>query len=218
MSLEARLAAVEERISLAATRAGRMREDVTLVAVSKTHPPEVIKEAVAAGARAFGENYAQELIVKQAALARLDVAWHFIGRLQRNKAKDVAGRVALIHAVDSLELARAIARRVTVPQDVLVQVNVAGEETKAGVAPDDLDALLDALAAVENVRVRGLMTMPPPVTDPNENRRHFRALAKLAGTRGLADLSMGMSDDFEVAIEEGATIVRVGSAIFGARS
>lgn len=219
MSLAARLAMVEERIELAATRAGRTRDDVTLVAVSKTHPPELVREAYRAGARVFGENYAQELVVKQAALGDLGGArWHFIGRLQRNKAKDVAGRVALIHAVDSVELGAALGRRAEGrAQDVLVQVNVAGEDTKAGVAPDALDELLDALARTPNVRVTGLMTMPPPVVDPNENRHWFRALAKLAGTRGLRELSMGMSGDFEVAIEEGATIVRVGTAIFGDR-
>jgi hypothetical protein len=212
---------VEERIELAATRAGRTRDDVTLVAVSKTHPPELVREAYRAGARVFGENYAQELVVKQAALGDLaEARWHFIGRLQRNKAKDVAGRVALIHAVDSVDLGAALGRRAGADgrvQDVLVQVNVAGEDTKAGVAEDELDAVLEALAKTAGIRVAGLMTMPPPVVDPNENRHWFRALAKLAGTRGLRELSMGMSGDFEVAIEEGATIVRVGTAIFGDR-
>ncbi len=217
--IPARLAAVRARIAAAAERAGRSLKDVTLVAVSKTHPAAAVRAAYAAGQRDFGENYAQELVAKRAELADLDDArWHFIGRLQRNKAKDVAG-AALIHAVDGAPLADALARRVPAGarQDVLVQVNIAGETTKAGVSPDEAPALVDAIAALPALRCVGLMTMPPPVAQPEDNRPHFRALAALARRLGLAQLSMGMSDDFEVAVEEGATLVRVGTAVFGAR-
>jgi pyridoxal phosphate enzyme (YggS family) len=206
--------AVRARIAAACARAGRAEASVTLVAVAKTKPAEVVREAFAAGLSAIGENYVQELTAKQAALADLPIAWHYIGRLQRNKAKDVAGKVALIHTVDSLALAEALDRRAAAPQDVLVQVNLAGEEQKGGVGEAELPALLDGIAALAKVKCRGLMIIPPAEGD---NRRHFRALAELARKHALPELSMGMSDDFEVAIEEGATIVRVGSAIFGAR-
>jgi pyridoxal phosphate enzyme (YggS family) len=209
MTLSERIASVQARVARAA--AGRA---VTLVAVTKTHPPERVREAHAAGLAIFGENYVQELAAKRAALADLAIAWHFIGHLQKNKAKDVAGQVALIHGVDSLALAQAIDRRAPRPQDVLVEVNVAGEATKAGVAPAALPELLDGMRGLANVRCRGLMTIPPFGGD---NRPHFRRLAELARAHGLPELSMGMSDDFEVAIEEGATIVRVGTALFGAR-
>jgi pyridoxal phosphate enzyme (YggS family) len=210
VSLDEQIAAVRARVA----RAARGRE-VTLVAVSKTHPAEVLRAAHAAGLRVFGENYVQELVAKQAALADLgDVAWHFVGHLQRNKAKDVAGRVALLHGVDSLALAQAIERRAAAPQDILVEVNTAGEASKAGVAPADLPALLGELRALAKVRCRGLMCIPPAGED---NRLRFRALAELAREHALPELSMGMSEDYEVAIEEGATIVRVGTAIFGRR-
>jgi pyridoxal phosphate enzyme (YggS family) len=208
VTIAARIAEVRARID----RAARGRA-VTLVAVSKTHPPAAIREAAAAGVAAFGESYAQELAGKRAALADLALEWHFIGHLQRNKVKDVAG-VSLIHGVDSLALAQAIDRRAAAPQDVLVEVNVAGEASKAGIAPGALGALLEGMAALPRVRCRGLMCIPPAGED---NRPRFRHLAELARARGLPELSMGMSDDYEVAIEEGATIVRVGTAIFGPR-
>jgi pyridoxal phosphate enzyme (YggS family) len=208
MSLAARIDAVRGRIERAA--AGR---PVTLCAVSKTHPPEAIREAAAAGLTVFGESYAQELSGKRQALADLALAWHFIGHLQRNKVKDVVG-VALIHGVDSLGLAETIDRRASGRQDVLVEVNLAGEGSKSGVAPAALDPLLEALAGLARVRCRGLMCIPPLGED---NRPRFRALATLARAHGLPELSMGMSDDYEVAIEEGATIVRVGTALFGER-
>lgn len=219
--LAARLAAVRERVARAAERAGRRAEEVTLVAVGKTHPAEAIRAAVAAGARDLGENYVQELRAKQAELGELaGVRWHFVGRLQKNKAKDVVGRVALVHAVDSAELAAVLSRRAAVAavtQDILVEVNVAGEATKAGVAPAEVPALVAAIGALPALRCVGLMTMPPPVERADDNRPYFRAVAALARALGLPQLSMGMSDDFEVAIEEGATIVRVGTAIFGER-
>jgi pyridoxal phosphate enzyme (YggS family) len=211
-----RLATLKARIAAACARVHRAPEEVTLVAVSKTKPAEQVREALAAGQRVFGENYVQELLPKQAAVGE-GAIWHFVGRLQRNKAKDLVGRVALIHSVDGLALAETLARRAAqagVVQDVLVEVNLGGEATKGGVAPAGVIALLDAITPISGIRVRGLMVMPPPAEDP---RPHFRAARTLARDRGLPELSMGMSADFEVAIEEGSTLVRVGSAIFGER-
>jgi hypothetical protein len=219
--IAAALAAVQARIAAAARRAGRDPAAITLVAVSKTHPPEAIRAAQAAGARVFGESYVQELRAKQAALPELPAsAWHYIGRLQKNKAKDLVGRVALVHAVDSVELADVLGRRAAaagVVQDVLLEVHLGGEASKAGAAPADVPALLAHARATAGLRCRGLMCIPPPATRPEDNRAHFRALAELARRLELPELSMGMSDDYEVAVEEGATIVRVGTAIFGAR-
>ena len=225
-SVADRLAAVSARIAAACARADRDPASVTLVAVSKRHPAEAVMAAHRAGARDFGENYAQELVAKAATCADLaDVRWHFIGKLQRNKAKLVVGRAALIHAVDTSRLAAEIDARAGVAgvrQAVLIAVNVAGESTKSGVSGADAGALVAAAAALPRLDVQGLMTMPPPVRDPEENRPHFRALAGLARQLAtpevpLGVLSMGMSSDLEVAVEEGATIVRVGTAVFGPR-
>jgi hypothetical protein len=217
-----RLATIERRIGEAARRAGRDPKAVTLIAVAKTHPPEMVQAAFAAGARAFGENYVQELRAKQEALAALgpDLRWHLIGHLQKNKAKDVVGRVALIHGVDDAALADTLggrAARAGVVQDVLIEVNVGGEASKAGVEPAALPGLVDHVRATPGLRLRGLMCIPPPPPVPEANRGAFRSLAALARAHGLGELSMGMSDDFEVAVEEGATLVRVGTAIFGPR-
>ena len=208
MTLEERIADVRARIARAA--AGR---PVTLVAVTKTHPPELIRAAVAAGLTDFGENYVQEWARKRDALADLPIRWHFIGHLQKNKAKDVVGRVALVHGVDSIELAQTLDRRAAKREDVLVEVNVGGETSKSGVVPAELPALLAGMKPLEKVRCRGLMCIPPP----GGGRPGFQLLAKLAREHGLPELSMGMSDDFEEAIREGATIVRVGTALFGQR-
>ncbi len=209
------MSAIADR--LAAIR-GRIPAGVTLVAVSKTQPAEAIREAYAAGQRDFGENYAQEWREKADALADLaDLRWHFVGGLQTNKVKYLAGRVHLVHAVDREELARELSRRFGqkgAVARVLLEVNTGGEATKGGVAPADAPALAAAVRALPGVDLRGLMCMPPPEDDP---RPHFRLLRALRDRLGLADLSMGMSADWEVAIEEGATIVRVGTAIFGAR-
>ena len=210
------LAELRRRITEACARAGRDPASVTLVAVSKTKPAEAVREALAAGQRHFGENYVQEFLPKQQAVGE-GAIWHFVGRLQRNKAKDLVGRVALIHGVDSLALAETISRRAAaarVIQDVLVEVNFGGEASKGGVAPSESAALLDAMATLVGIRVRGLMVMPPPEEDP---RPHFRAARELAAARGLPELSMGMTADFEVAIEEGSTLVRIGTAAFGKR-
>jgi pyridoxal phosphate enzyme (YggS family) len=209
VSIAARLAALRASIP-----AG-----VTLVAVSKTQAPEAIREAYAAGQRDFGENYAQEWREKADALADLEgIRWHFIGALQTNKVKYLAGRVAAIHTVDRIELAREISRRFAAKQAtarVFLEVNVGAEASKAGCAPDAVPALAEAVKALPAIELAGLMCIPPAEADP---RPHFRALRGLRDRLGLAELSMGMSADWRIAIEEGTTCVRVGSALFGARA
>jgi len=195
---------------------------VTLVAVSKTQPPEAVRQAYAAGQRDFGENYAQEWRAKAAALADLrDIAWHFVGSLQTNKARILLGaeppRAAWVHTVDRVELARELSKRAVAcgaPVRVLLEVNVAGEPQKAGAGPAATPALAEAVAALPNLELRGLMCIPPAEGDP---RPHFRALRALGTQLRLPDLSMGMSADWQVAVEEGATLIRVGTALFGAR-
>lgn len=212
------LAAVRARIDTATAAAGRPPGSVTLVAVSKTRPVEDLVAAHAAGQLDFGENYAQELRDKADALGA-GYRWHFIGSLQRNKVKYVVGRAALVHDVDSLALAEEIGKRSTSPTAVLLGVNIGAEPQKSGVLPDEALALARAVHAVPGVSLRGLMCIPPPVDDPSP---FFAALADLAA-RGRADglpldeLSMGMSHDYPLAIAHGATLVRVGTAIFGAR-
>jgi PLP dependent protein len=203
---------VRERIAAAAARAGRDVRQIRLIAVSKTQPIEKLQEALAAGQRVFGENYAQELTAKSAQLP--GVEWHFIGALQSNKAKLVVGRAAFIHTCDRLSLAREISKRADAPQRVLLEVNAGREPQKAGALPEETEALLEQIRALPNLRCEGLRCIPPAAGDP---RPHFRALRELAETLKLPELSMGMSADFEAAIEEGATMVRVGTAIFGAR-
>jgi pyridoxal phosphate enzyme (YggS family) len=222
MTIADRWLAVRARVDEACVRAARDPKTVTIVAVSKTHPTSSVREAAAAGATDFGENYAQELVSKRAELP--DLRWHFIGRLQRNKAKLVAGQVALVHAVDTVELAQELAKRAAgVTQPILLSVNVGGEETKGGVATAAAITLARDLAAVPGIRLDGLMTMPPPSDDPEASRPAFEALRVLrdqiqdALGQPLPVLSMGMSGDFEVAIACGATHVRIGTAIFGAR-
>ncbi len=218
-----RLGAVRERIASAARRSGRDARSVRLVAAGKTQPALAIRAAYGAGVRDFGENYVQEALAKQAELSDLkDINWHLIGHLQTNKAKLAAGAFHLIHSLDSVRLANALAKvRHDPPIPVLVEVNLGGEASKTGVMPDGVEALLDAIRS--QVEVRGLMAIPPPGPDAEHSRSYFVQLRRLrermAAATGLAlsELSMGMSDDFEVAIEEGATIVRVGRAIFGER-
>lgn len=220
-----RLAAVRARIDAAAKRAGRAPDSVTLVAVSKTKPASDLAEAYAAGQRVFGENYAQELVDKSAALPA-DIEWHFIGRLQTNKAKYVARVSKMVHAVDSARLAEELGRRaVTRPHrvlEVLIEVNVGGETSKGGVAERDLPSLIATIDSIPSLRLRGLMSIPPHGSNGDEPRKFHRRLRELRDAHGgaiaLPVLSMGMTDDLEVAIEEGATMVRVGTAIFGARS
>jgi pyridoxal phosphate enzyme (YggS family) len=225
MTIAARWREIHARVASACERAGRPANDVTIVAVSKTHPADAVREALAAGATDFGENYAQELATKAAELAPCAARWHFIGRLQRNKAKLVAGRVALVHAVDTPELADELAKRASgVLQPILLAVNLGGEATKGGVTAAEAPTIARALAAVASTSLDGLMTMPPPSDDPEASRPHFNALRALRDRlrddlgRALPILSMGMSHDFEVAIACGATHVRIGTAIFGHRA
>jgi pyridoxal phosphate enzyme (YggS family) len=202
-------------VAAACERAGRAAGEVTIVAVSKTHPAAAIREARAAGAIDFGENYAQELAAKAAELADAPaLRWHFIGRLQRNKARLVAGRVALVHAVDSVELATELARRAGSIQPILLAVNLGGEASKGGVAAEAAPALAAALAGVAGTSLDGLMTMPPLADDPEASRPHFARLRELAGEHSLHHLSMGTSQDYRVAAEEGATIVRLGTILY----
>lgn len=228
MNLESRIDEISERIGKAAARSGRLAEDVKLVAVTKQVEPDVIARAAQYGLRAFGENYAQELRLKQEIISRSvsdDVEWHFIGRLQRNKVKYLVGSVALIHSLDTVSAASEIDRKARasgMKMPVLVEVNTGGE-SKGGVEPGALGDFLQELAGLQGVELKGLMTMPPYFDDPEKARPYFAALRDLrdrlsAKYPGLKELSMGMSGDFEVAIEEGATIVRIGSAIFGNRA
>ena len=222
MSIAARWREVSANVARACERAGRSPTDVTIVAVSKTHPASAVREAADAGATDFGENYAQELATKRGECPP-ELRWHFIGHLQRNKAKLVAGHVALVHAVDSVDLAIELGKRAAVVQPVLVSVNLAGEATKYGLTAETAPAVARAIAAAPNIRLDGFMTMPPPADDPEASRPVFEALRALRDQlatelgRPLPVLSMGMSADYEVAIACGATHVRIGSAIFGAR-
>jgi pyridoxal phosphate enzyme (YggS family) len=215
------LARVRQRIGAACDRSQRDRASVRLVAVSKTQPVEAVLAAFAAGQRDFGENYAQELRDKADALPEAD--WHFIGALQTNKAKIVVGRAALVHTCDRIALAEELNKRAeakSLVQRVLVEVNIGREEQKGGAVSGDLEHLVRRIADLPALACDGLMCIPPAEEDP---RPHFRALRELrdrlreAGLGPLPDLSMGMSADFETAIEEGATIVRIGTAIFGER-
>jgi hypothetical protein len=223
-----RLAAVMARIRSAATAAGRSAGDIRLVAASKTFPPAAIRDAVAAGVSDIGENYIQEARDKYAALPGVPVAWHFIGHLQTNKAKFAVRMFDLIHTVDSYRLALELdrcAQKINKIQYVLIQVNVAGEASKSGVAPAEALPLIRRAAELEHIAVRGLMTMPPYFNAPEKVRPFFAALRRLRdriaaeqlGPFGLPELSMGMTGDFEAAIAEGATLVRIGTAIFGER-
>jgi pyridoxal phosphate enzyme (YggS family) len=214
------LEAVRARIEAACARAGRDPSEVTLVAVSKRHGEGAIREAYAAGQRVFGENYVQELAQKASALEDLpDLRLHFIGHLQRNKAKAVRRVAAAVETVDSLRLADALDHAEEGPGvlPVLIQVNVAREPQKAGCEPDALPELIAHVRSLPSLRLDGLMTVPPASDDPEAARPYFKALRDLAAEHALEALSMGMSADLEVAIEEGATLVRVGTAIFGAR-
>ncbi|WP_027713832.1 YggS family pyridoxal phosphate-dependent enzyme [Desulfuromonas sp. TF] len=227
MSIKDNLEHIRGRIAAACARSGRDPDSVRLVAVSKTKPAAMIDEAAAAGQIIFGESYVQDFLGKIEEV-RSKPEWHFIGALQSNKVKYLRGKVVLIHSVDRLSLAREVDRqwgKLGRTVDILLQVNIGGEETKAGTAEEELKNLVRRTAELPNVRIRGLMTLPPFLDDPEEVRPYFRRLRELAdGIRKLGiagvemeELSMGMSHDFEVAVEEGATLVRVGTAIFGER-
>lgn len=218
-TLRRNLSAVRERVERAAERAGRRATDVLLIGVSKTVTAERVRLGVEAGLTALGENRVQEARDKIKILGR-PVPWHLIGHLQTNKVRDALELFDLIHSLDRLELAREIERRAGDPGrvvDTLLEVNVAEEPSKTGFAPDAVALALEAITGMKHVRVRGLMAIPPIVERAEDSRQWFRTLRALAERHGLAELSMGMSADFEVAIEEGATMVRVGTAIFGER-
>lgn len=218
---------VERRICEACKRAGRDRSEVTLIAVSKTKPVSMIEEAIDHGIHVFGENKVQELVSKHDAIDK-DLDWHMIGHLQTNKVRMLPGKVKMIHSVDSLKLAGEIDKqfkKAGLIADVLIEVNVAGEESKFGLSPQDVESFLPEIAKFANLRVKGLMTIAPYTEDPEENRNIFIKLKKLLidmnaknyDNIDMSELSMGMTGDFEVAIEEGATFVRVGTGIFGSR-
>jgi pyridoxal phosphate enzyme (YggS family) len=225
-TIEKRLQAVKSRIARACAAHRRDPRDIVLVAVSKTFPPDAVRAAHAAGQRDFGENQVQEAVAKLEALADLDLVWHFIGPIQSNKTRPVAERFAWVHSIDRLKIAERLSAQRPEglpPLQACIQVNVSGEATKSGVAPEAAPALARAVALLPHLRLRGLMAIPEPTDDPALQRRRFedlRALKDRLGAQGLAldALSMGMSDDLEAAIAAGATMVRVGTAIFGARS
>ncbi len=219
---------VKASVAEAAIRAGRAPEDATLIAVSKTKPLSELQEAYEAGARDFGENKVQELTEKIPAMPS-DVHWHMIGHLQTNKVKYIVGKVYLIHSVDSLKLAKEISKeslKAGVVTDILLEVNVAGEESKFGVSCQEVLPLANQIASLPGIRIRGLMTIAPVCEDPEENRGIFRKLREISidikgkniDNISMDVLSMGMTGDYTVAVEEGASYVRVGTGIFGARN
>lgn len=232
MSITANIERVRAEIASACERVGRATEEVRLIAVSKTKPVEDILEAYGEGVRDFGENYVQEIAEKYGKLPE-DVRIHMIGHLQTNKIKKVIGKVGMIHSVDSLHLAEALSKeagKLEMPQDVLLEVNIAQEETKYGFSAAELMAALPELIRLTGIRIRGLMTSAPITEDPESNRKYFKkmkellsSMRELMGALGVPDealpteLSMGMTGDYKVAVEEGATMVRVGTAVFGAR-
>lgn len=224
--LKKRLEDVRERIKRAAESAGRNAEDITLVAVTKTHEPDVINEAIDLGVTDIGENKVQEIIGKYDAVK--PVRWHLIGHLQTNKVKYIIDKVAMIHSVDSIHLMDEIERQAekhNLTMDILIQVNISGEESKFGISPDEIDTFLEHASCLKHVKIKGLMTILPKNDNPMNNRLHFVNINKLyldiSGKKydnvSMECLSMGMSGDFEQAIPEGANMVRIGSAIFGKR-
>ncbi len=227
MQIQENIRHVEQVIAGACTRSGRSKDEVTLIAVTKTKPVPLLQEAYDAGIRDFGENKVQEILEKYDQLPH-DIRWHLIGHLQTNKVKYIADKVAMIHSLDSVHLAQAIEKecaKIDRVMPVLIQVNVADEDTKFGVSCGEAESLVRSAAKMPHLQVRGLMTVAPYVTDPEDNRETFSKLHKLlldiAGKNidnvYMDVLSMGMSGDYEIAVEEGAVMVRVGTSIFGAR-
>ncbi|OEU46318.1 MAG: YggS family pyridoxal phosphate enzyme [Desulfobacterales bacterium C00003060] len=228
-TIEKRLKAVNDRIRDASLACGRDPKSVRLIAVSKTVPADRVHTAIKAGATALGENYVQEAREKIQALKEEDVSWHFIGHLQSNKAKYAVGLFDLIHSVDSVKLAKELNRRAGASgkvQDILIQVNISGEETKSGIEAEQALDLVREISFLENLTICGLMTMPPYFNAPDKVRPYFRALRSLQTlirqeaipNVEMTELSMGMTGDFETAIQEGSTLVRIGTAIFGGRA
>lgn len=226
--LKDNLAKVEENIEAACKKAGRERSEVTLIAVSKTKPVSMLQEIYDENIRHFGENKVQELCDKMEQLPE-DIKWHMIGHLQRNKVKYIVGKVALIHSVDTYRLAEEIniqAKKKNVIVPILVEVNIAEEESKFGISKEDAILLVEDISHLENVRIKGLMTIAPYVENPEDNRQYFQKIKQLSvditkkniDNVSMEILSMGMTGDYMVAIEEGATMVRVGTGIFGERN
>lgn len=226
MSVYENIENVRQKIAAAARKAGRSENEITLIGVSKTKPVELIKEATACGVLDLGENRVQEVLEKFDKIE--NVRWHLIGHLQKNKVKYIVDKAELIHSVEGFELAKEIdkqAKKIGKVQNILIQVNVSGEESKFGVSPDETIPLCKAVSALENIRIKGLMTMAPMGSSEEELRFVFGGLRKLSDEirneniekAEMQHLSMGMSGDYEIAIEEGATLVRVGTGIFGAR-
>ena len=226
--LKENLANVEKNIEQACKNAGRSRDEVTLIAVSKTKPVEMLQEIYDENIRDFGENKVQELCSKMEQLPS-DIRWHMIGHLQRNKVKYIVGKVELIHSVDTYRLAEEIniqAKKQNVIVPILVEVNIAHEKSKFGISAEDAILLVEDISKLENIRIKGLMTIAPYVENPEDNRLYFRKIKQLSvditnkniDNVSMEILSMGMTGDYEVAIEEGATMVRVGTGIFGARN
>jgi pyridoxal phosphate enzyme (YggS family) len=217
--IAANLRGVHERVDAACRRAGRSPDEVTIVGISKSFTVEAVVEAWQAGLRDIGENRVQEAASKVAAATAQGARprWHLVGHLQTNKVKTALDLFDIIHSVDSPRLAEAISRAASRPVPILIEVNVAGEASKYGLKPEEVEPILSQVRDLPNIDVQGLMTVAPLVDDPERVRPVFRRLRELAQTLGLPQLSMGMSDDFEVAVEEGATLVRIGRAIFGPR-
>lgn len=228
MSILENISQIEQRIASAAEKCGRNPSDIRLIAVTKTKPIEDLKAAAKCGMRHFGENRPQELAAKYPEFTDYGINWHLIGQLQKNKVKYIIDKTALIHSVDSFSLAEEINKRaakINKIQDILIQINISGEESKSGVTPDDAEALCREISGLENVRIKGLMTISVRGLDYDGNVKIFKALAELSDklkklgieNAQFDELSMGMTNDFEAAIEAGSTMVRVGTAIFGAR-
>ena len=216
--LEQRLDQVEAKLAKAALRAGRRREDITLIAVTKKFPASVIREAYQLGLRDFGENYVQEFETKSPDCVGLEGArFHLIGHLQSNKTAKALELFQVVQTVDSPKLARRLAEQSRSPLEIMIEVKLSPEESKVGAPPDSLPELIEAIRQHQNLTLLGLMTMPPWSDDPEQTRPYFIRLRKLAEQHGLSQLSMGMSHDLEAAIEEGATMVRVGTGLFGPR-
>lgn len=228
MTVSDNVARVRDRMELAARRSGRNIREITLVAATKGVEAKRVKEAIASGVRVFGENYVQEAAEKIQKTRRKNISWHFIGHLQKNKAKQAVELFDMTQTVDSVALAKELSKKAKSakkPIDVLIEINLAGEKTKSGVAAKNLTKLVHEMAGLENLNLKGLMALPPYYEDPEMSRPFFVTLRRLAERINkenipgvtMRELSMGMSNDFEVAIEEGATLVRVGTAIFGER-
>lgn len=226
--LQRNLEEVQEKIQEACKRAGRDPKEVTLIAVSKTKPVEMLQTVYNCGTRDFGENKVQEMCGKMETLPK-DINWHMIGHLQTNKVKYIIGKTKLIHSVDSVHLAKEISKQAVkhnVSADILIEVNIAQEETKFGINVDETLKMVKEIAVMPNIKIKGLMTIAPYVTNPEDNRQYFRGIKQLAvdinnqniDNVSMDTLSMGMTGDYEVAVEEGATLVRVGTGIFGERN